>query len=119
MVSNRSKRVGDRIREEISDLLLRKVKDPRIGFVTITAVEVSKNLRAAKVFYSVLGAPEDRQRAADGLASALGFIKLELGARLQLKFMPEIVFAYDPSIEYGDRIERLLMEIRRDGGESN
>ncbi len=119
MVSTRSKRVGDRIREEISDLLLRKVKDPRIGFVTITGVEVSRDLRAAKVFYSVLGEPEDRQRAADGLASAMGFIKWELGARLQLKFMPEIVFAYDPSMDYADRIERLLMEIRRDGGEGN
>ncbi|MGQ9656117.1 MAG: 30S ribosome-binding factor RbfA [Thermodesulfobacteriota bacterium] len=119
MVSTRSKRVGDRIREEISDLLLRKVKDPRIGFVTITGVEVSKDLRAAKVFYSILGELEDRQRAADGLASAMGFIKRELGARLQLKFMPEIVFAYDSSMEYADRIERLLMEIRRDDDESN
>lgn len=119
IVSTRSKRVGDRIREEISDLLLRKVKDPRIGFVTITGVEVSKDLRAAKVFYSILGELEDRQRAADGLASAMGFIKRELGARLQLKFMPEIVFAYDSSMEYADRIERLLMEIRRDDDESN
>lgn len=119
MVSTRPKRVGDRIREEISDLLLKKVKDPRIGFVTITGVEVSKDLRAAKVFYSILGELEDRQRAADGLASAMGFIKRELGARLQLKFMPEIVFAYDSSMEYADRIERLLMEIRRDDDESN
>lgn len=119
MVSTRPKRVGDRIREEISDLLLKKVKDPRIGFVTITGVEVSKDLRAAKVFYSILGELEDRQRAADGLASAMGFIKRELGARLQLKFMPEIVFAYDSSMEDADRIERLLMEIRRDDDESN
>lgn len=108
----RGKRVGDRIKEEVSDLLLRKVKDPRIGFVTITGVEVSQNLRLAKIYYSVLGPEEDRRLAAEGLASALGFIKRELGARLRLKYMPDVVFAYDPSIEHGDRIEQILRGIR-------
>jgi len=106
--------VGDRIREEVSDLLLRRVKDPRIGFVTITDVELTSNLRLAKVFFSVMGDEEDRLRAAAGLKSALGFIKRELAARLQLKFMPDIIFVHDPSLEYGDKIEKILREIRED-----
>jgi ribosome-binding factor A len=108
----RSKRVGDRIKEEVSDLLLRRVKDPRIGFVTITDVDVTNNLRLAKVYYSVMGSEEDRRRAAEGLASALGFIKRELGARLHLKYMPDVVFCYDPSLEYGERIEQILRDIK-------
>ncbi len=111
MVSNRSKRVGDRIREEISDILLRKVKDPRIGFLTITDVELSPNLRYAKVYYSVVGTESERRSAADGLESASGFMKRELGTRLRLKFMPELVFQFDSSLEYGDRMERLFREL--------
>jgi len=95
MTSNRTRKVGDRIREEISELLLRRVKDPRIGFVTITGVELSPNLRYAKVYYSVVGTEEDRKRAGQGLESACGFIKRELAGRLQLKFMPDIEFHYD------------------------
>jgi ribosome-binding factor A len=114
MEPKRAKRVGVRIREEVSDLLLRKIKDPRIGFVTITGVEVSDDLRRAKVFYSVLGTETDRRDAAAGLHSAKGFIKRELAARLQLKFMPEIGFEYDESLEYGDRIERLIRRARGD-----
>jgi len=109
--------VGDRIREEISDLLLRRVKDPRIGFVTITGVELSPNLRYAKVFYSVVGAEEDQKRAGQGLESAGGFIKRELARRLQLKFMPDIEFHYDSSLEYGDRMERLFKELQGAGSE--
>lgn len=104
--------MGDRIKEEVSDLLLRRVKDPRIGFLTITDVEVTNNLRLAKVYYSVMGSEEDRRRAAEGLASALGFIKRELGARLHLKYMPDVVFCYDPSLEHGERIEQILRDIR-------
>jgi ribosome-binding factor A len=112
MTSYRIRRVGDRIREEISDLLHRKVKDPRIGFVTITDVEVTTNLRLAKVYYSVMGSDADRQRAAQGLDSASGFIKRELSSRLHLKFMPEIVFHYDPTVEYGDRMERIFRDLK-------
>jgi ribosome-binding factor A len=112
MDDKRGKRVADRIREEISDILLRKIKDPRIGFVTITEVEVTGNLKFAKVFYSVIGTDEDRSLAVEGLASALGFIKRELGSRLQLKYMPEVAFFYDSSLEQGDRIEQILKDIR-------
>jgi ribosome-binding factor A len=112
MNPKRLKRVGDLIREEIADLLLRKIKDPRIGLVSITEVEVSSNLRRAKVYYSVIGSEEDKIRAAQGLGSALGYIKRELGFRLQLKFMPDIVFEYDPTLEYGSRIEQILQGLK-------
>lgn len=112
----RRRRVGVRIREEISDLLLRKVRDPRIGFVTITEVEMSADLRRARVFYSVMGVEEERLRAAQGLQSACGFIKRELASRLHLKFMPEIVFSLDTSLERGDRMEKVFRELEQERG---
>ena len=114
MVSKRAFRVGDRIREEISDLLIRKIKDPRIGFLTITTVEMSRDLRHAKVFFSTLGTEKERQQALIGLRSATGFIKRELGERLQLRYMPEIVFHYDSSLEYGSRIAKMIDEVNRE-----
>lgn len=112
MDRKRPKRVGVRIREEISDLLLRRVRDPRIGFVTITGVDVSPDIRRAKVYYSVMGDEGDRRRAAEGLNKALGFIRRELAARLQMKFMPEIGFEFDASLEYGEKIEKVLRDLR-------
>ena len=114
MVSKRAFRVGDRIREEISDLLIRKIRDPRIGFLTITTVEMSRDLRHAKVFFSTLGTEEERQQALIGLRSATGFIKRELGERLQLRYMPEIVFHFDSSLEYGSRISKMIDEVNRE-----
>lgn len=113
MGADRRKRIGVRIKEEITDLLLKKVRDPRIGFVTITAVELSPDLRRAKVFYSVMGSQEDRSRAAKGLTSASGFIKREMASRLSLKFMPEIVFTLDTTMEEMDRLERVFRELEQ------
>lgn len=113
----RARRVGDRIREELSYLLLRKVKDPRIGFVTITQVVVSPNLRLAKVYYSVYGTDEDKKRVKEGLDRALGFIKRELSHRLELKYMPELVFHYDRSLEDGSRMEELFRKLRQKEGD--
>lgn len=116
MAGERRKRVGVRIREEISELLLRKVRDPRIGFVSITGVDLSPDLRVARVFYSVLGSELDRSQAAQGLRSAHGFIKRELASRLQLKFMPEILFILDNSMEQGERMERIFRELEQESG---
>lgn len=114
MAGERRKRVGVLIREEISELLLRKVRDPRIGFVSITDVDLSPDLRVAKVFYSVLGSEADRSQAARGLQSAHGFIKRELASRLRLKFMPEILFILDNSMERGEHMERIFRELERE-----
>lgn len=116
MASERRKRVGVRIREEISELLLRKVRDPRIGFVSITEVDLSPDLRVARVFYSVLGSELDRSQAAQGLRSAHGFIKRELASRLHLKFMPELLFILDNSMEQGERMEKIFRELEQESG---
>lgn len=106
----RSVRVGDLMREEIADILMHKIKDPRIGFVTITGVEVSDDLRHAKVFVSIFN-QEARESTLGAIETAKGFIRRELGKRMRLKFVPELFFRLDKSIEYGARIDRILKEI--------
>jgi ribosome-binding factor A len=104
----RSEKVGDQIKEEISQILLTELKDPRIGFVTITKVSVSDDLGMASVYYSVFGGAREKDESLQGLESATGYIKRELGRRMRLKYMPTITFRYDDSLEYGEHIEELL-----------
>jgi len=111
VASPRQRRVGDQIQKEISELLLREIKDPRIGFVTLTGVEVSGDLRLAKVFYTVLGEAGQRDATAKALVKAAPFMRRELGRRLRLRFTPELSFHYDASLEYGNRIDSLLKEL--------
>jgi ribosome-binding factor A len=108
----RAEKVGDQIRAEISQILLRELKDPRIGFVTITKVAVSDDLRTAKVYYSVFGGEKEKGDSFQGLESATGYIKRELGRRMRLKYMPEITFLFDDSLEYGEHIEELLRKVK-------
>lgn len=96
---------------EISDLLARGVKDPGIGFVTITHVAVSSDLQYAKVYYTSLGDEAARRQSARALGRALPFLRHQLGRRLHLRRIPELTFVFDESIERQDRIERLLQEI--------
>ena len=110
----RADRVADLIRMEIADLLLKQVRDPRIGSVTITGVKVTDDLRTARVFFVELGKDECGPEVKAGLAKATGFLRRELGRRLQLRCIPELLFDYDPSFAYGDRIERLISEIHRE-----
>ena len=112
----RSEKVGDQVREEISQILLRELQDPRIGFVTITKVALSDDLRIAKVYYSVFGGEQEKEESYQGLESAKGYIKRELGRRVRLKYMPEITFIFDDSLEYGEHIEELLQGVE-DAGE--
>jgi ribosome-binding factor A len=109
----RAERVSDQIKREIADILMRKIKDPRIGFVTVTDVEIADDLRNAKVFVSVLGG--DRSATLKGLESASAFIRQELGHRVRLKFIPEILFRYDDSSERGAHIMELLHEVDEGG----
>jgi ribosome-binding factor A len=108
----RSEKVGDLIRKEISQILLEELKDPRIGFVTVTKVALSDDLRMAKVYYSVFGGEQDKEASNEGLESAKGYIKRELGRRVRLKYMPEITFMFDDSLEYGEHIEELLRDMK-------
>jgi len=106
----RLERVRTAIREEVS-AILRGFKDPRLGFVSVTDVEVSKDARVAKVFVSVLGDDRAKEDTLKALASGTGFVRRELGQRLQLRHVPEIIFRFDSSIERGTRIQALLREL--------
>lgn len=107
----RSEKVAEAIHELVSGLLVKGLKDPRIGFVTITGVEVTDDLHLAKVFFSVVGSDEEREATLKGLNSARGFVRTEVGRSLRMRYAPEIIFRYDQSIQQGDRIESLLKEI--------
>ncbi|MFX3624663.1 MAG: 30S ribosome-binding factor RbfA [Ectobacillus sp.] len=109
----RANRVGEQMKKELGDIIGRKIKDPRIGFVTVTDVQVSGDLQLAKVYISVLGDEEQRQNTLKGLAKAKGFIRSEIGQRIRLRKTPEITFEFDESIDYGNRIETLLHELNK------
>jgi ribosome-binding factor A len=107
----RSQRVSDLLREEIADIIIYKLKDPRIGFITVTGVDVTDDLKMSVVFLSVLK-EEDKKPTLEILNSAKSFIRSELSKRLRMKFIPSVEFKLDPSIEYGSKIDKLLDEIR-------
>jgi ribosome-binding factor A len=118
MSGHRAVQVGAQVREEIMQIIRRDLKDPRIGFVSITEVRMSPDLRSARVRVSVLGDEEQGQATLAGLRSATGRIRHELGRRLQnLKFTPDLRFELDPSIEYSVRISKTLREILPEAGE--
>ncbi len=107
----RADRVADLIKIEMADLLLKQVRDPRIGMLTITGVKVSDDLRSARVFFVEFGKKECSYGVSEGLKKAAGFLRRELGRRLQLRYAPELFFTWDPSFSYGERIEELIHEI--------
>jgi len=112
MSGHRTDQVGAQVRAEIMDIIQRDLKDPRIGFVSITAVRMSPDLRSARVRVSVLGDETQQKDSLSGLRSATGLIRRHLGRRLQnLKFSPELRFEIDPSIEYSVHISQRLREI--------
>lgn len=113
-MSHRANRVGEQMKKELSDIIGRKIKDPRIGFVTVTDVQVSGDLQQAKVYISVLGDEEQRENTLKGLAKAKGFIRTEVGQRIRLRKTPEIIFEWDESINYGNRINSILHQLQED-----
>jgi ribosome-binding factor A len=114
MEGKRSDKVADLIQKEISEMLLRGLKDPRIGFVTITKVTVSEDCRTAKIYFSVVGSPEEREISTEGLNSAKGYVRKELGRRIRMKYTPEITFQFDPSIEYAIHIGEVIEQVRKE-----
>ncbi len=104
----RAERVADQIRMEVADILARKTKDPRVGFITVTGVDLSPDLRVAKVFVTTLQQAQEEETALEGLRHALGFIRAELGRRLNLRYIPELIFRCDRSEQRGTRIDQLL-----------
>ncbi len=110
MTAERMRRVDEAMREVLSDAITAGVKDPRIGFVTVTAVDTAPDLRQARVFVSVLGDRGVRRRSLDGLRSAHGYLQRRVADELHLKHTPTLEFAYDDTAERGQRIQELLAE---------
>ncbi|WP_096189081.1 30S ribosome-binding factor RbfA [Evansella halocellulosilytica] len=111
MSNVRANRVGEQIKKELTEIIQREMKDPRIGFVTITAVEVTGDLQQATAFLTVYGEDEQRSKTLEGLSKAKGFIRSELGQRIKLRKTPELFFKFDESIERGNRIEELIRKL--------
>ncbi|MGV3721173.1 MAG: 30S ribosome-binding factor RbfA [Actinomycetota bacterium] len=114
MPSTRQRRVQELLVQEISDIIRREIKDPRVGFVTITDAEITSDLRHARIFFSVLGKPEEREETGKALTRAAGFIRSEFARRAQMRFVPDLRFEFDPSVEHGARISQLLAQVRDD-----
>ncbi|RLB43660.1 MAG: 30S ribosome-binding factor RbfA [Deltaproteobacteria bacterium] len=112
LAGNRTVRVGEQILKEIAVLLLEHVKDPRVRAVTMTGIKLSRDLKHAKVYYSVIGGRSEVDRAQAGLNSAKGYIKRMIGQRLELRYIPELLFIHDESLEVGMNIERLLETLK-------
>lgn len=111
MTPTRAERLAELIRAEASEIIQRGLNDPRIGFVSITDVVVSRDLRHARIYVSVLGGDDVKQRTMEGLARATGHVRTELGGRLAVRLVPTILFRLDESIERGARISSLLREV--------
>ena len=111
MPAKRTDRVSALLKVALSELLLRGVKDPRVGMVTVTGVDLSPDLKHARVFVSTLGDEDTRKQSLAGLASARRYLQSQAGKRLKLRFTPELRFEIDPSFEAGDRMERLLRDL--------
>lgn len=128
----RVEKLQELIKQETGKILMKEIKDPRIGFVTVTGVEMTGDLREAKIFVSVMGNDEQIQQTWEGLQSALGFLRREIGKRIRLRFTPELSFAPDKSLDYSEHIQKILLKINaekkerdsiednnsRDGGEN-
>ena len=110
----RIEKLQELIKQEMSKMLLREIKDPRIGFVTVTDVEMTGDLREAKIYVSVMGDEKKVKDSLKGLQSALGFIRREIGKRIRLRFTPEISFALDTSLDYSEHIQKILLDIEKE-----
>ena len=110
----RIEKLQELIKQEVGKMLLYDIKDPRIGFVTVTEVEMTGDLREAKIFVSIMGNDEQIKDTMDGLKSALGFVRREIGKRIRLRFTPEISFAPDKSLDYSEHIQKILLQIEKD-----
>ncbi|MBW1972113.1 MAG: 30S ribosome-binding factor RbfA [Deltaproteobacteria bacterium] len=111
---NRAKRVGVLIQEELSRILLKETGDPRLKSVTITEVKMSKDLRIAKIYFTTMGNKQEKTKSLTALKKAGGYLKHQMGEKLELRYMPELFFYIDESLEYGEHIENLLKEVLKD-----
>ncbi|HEX9653410.1 MAG TPA: 30S ribosome-binding factor RbfA [bacterium] len=109
----RSQRVAEVLRHEISQIITQELKDPNIGITTITAIKLTDDLKLAKIYLSILGNQEVREKGMQALERAKTWIRAELGRRIDLKFVPELKFFYDETLDYAEKIETLLKKIHK------
>lgn len=114
MAKFRTGRVAEQIKKEISQLIQMELKDPRVGFITVTGVDVTGDLSLARIYISILGSDEQKEETLRAIGRAKGFLRSELGRRIRLRHTPDIEFRFDSSIEYGSHIEALLQQINRE-----
>ncbi len=111
MAKFRVGRVAEQIKKELSLILQTEFKDPRLGFITVTGVDLTNDLSQAKVYLSVMGSDEQKEETLKALGKGTGYLRSELGKRIRMRHTPELLFKFDTSIEYGSRIENLLQQI--------
>jgi ribosome-binding factor A len=117
--SFRLEKINDAIKELLSELIFTRIKDPRIGFITITSVKIAPDLMSARVYYSVMGSESERQTTLEGLESAGNFLRKTVGRELRLRHAPELRFYYDDSLDKAIAIENALKEIKRKDSEDS
>lgn len=108
MIGRRAERLAEEIREEVAKIVGGELKDPRIGFVTVTRVELTADLRTARVHVGILGDAAQREKTLGGLRQAAGFVRRELGRRIRIRHTPEVQFHYDEGLDATERVARLL-----------
>lgn len=113
-MSLRSNRVAEQMKKEITEIIARKIKDPRVGFITVTEVAVTGDLQQATVYITSLGNERERAESLQALEKAAGFIRSEVGSRIRLRRTPELAFEFDTAIEYGNKIDALLRGLHED-----
>lgn len=114
MENTRTNRVAEQMKKELGDILSRKIKDPRVGFVTVTDISLTNDLQQAKVYVSVFGTEKEKEDSLLGLAKASGFVRSEIGKRIRLRKVPEIIFEFDEAHEYGNHIDSILRELNKE-----
>jgi ribosome-binding factor A len=111
-------KVQEFIKQEISQIIQKDIKDPRVGFVTVTDVEMTRDLRHAKIFLSLMGSDEQKKATWEALNRALGFMRSEIGKRIRLRCTPELSLHLDKSLDYSNHIQKLLLQLEKDGSDN-
>jgi ribosome-binding factor A len=114
---HRQEKLGELLAAELSELMRTRVKDPRVGFASITRVEVSGDLRHAKIYVSVMGTPEEQKATMKGLSNAAGYLRHEVASRITIRYMPELTFKLDTSIEKGAHVLELIKQASQEDQE--
>ena len=112
--NTRTSRVAEQMKKEVGDILNQKLKDPRVGFVTVTDLDLTNDLQQATVFISVLGDETEKEETLTGLVKATGFVRSEVGKRIRLRKVPEITFEFDTAFEHGNKIDSILRELNKE-----